>query len=75
MGYYFNGELQPWGNPIALLKFKGLSFFAELRYGLHAYFATKRDNWKPLEKYDAATWIKNGLVKKLFPSFSQNFYL
>jgi len=57
------------------LKFKGLSLFAELRYGLHAYFATKRDNWKPLEKYDVATWIKNGLVKKLFPSFGQNFYL
>jgi len=66
MGYYFNGELQPWGNPIALLKFKGLSFFAKLRYGLHAYFATKRDNWKPLEKYDAATWIKKWVGGEAF---------
>ena len=31
MGYWYNGMLQPWGNPVALLKFKGLSFFAKAR--------------------------------------------
>ena len=24
MGYWYRGMLQPWGNPVALLKFRGL---------------------------------------------------
>jgi protoporphyrinogen oxidase len=58
MGYWYLNILQPWGNPIALLKFKGLGFIAKFRYGIHAFLATKRDNWKPLDKVDAVSWIK-----------------
>lgn len=58
MGYWYLNMLQPWGNPIALLKFKGLGFIAKFRYGIHAFLATKRDNWKPLDKVDAVSWIK-----------------
>lgn len=58
MGYWFRNQLQPWGNPIALLKFKGLSFSAKFRYGLHAFLSTKRDNWKPLDSIEATGWIK-----------------
>jgi protoporphyrinogen oxidase len=57
MGYWYRNELQPWGNPIALLKFRGLSFIAKFRYGLHAYLSTKREDWKPLDKLDAVSWI------------------
>jgi len=35
MGYWFGKRLQPWGNPVALLKVKGLSQSAEIRHGLH----------------------------------------
>lgn len=66
MGYWFNGKLQHWGNPIALLKFQGLSFIAKFRYGLHAFLSTKRDDWKPLEKYDAVTWIKKWVGNEAF---------
>jgi protoporphyrinogen oxidase len=58
MGYWYQGELQPWGNPIALLKFRGLSFIAKFRYGLHAFLATKRNDWRPLDKVDAVRWIQ-----------------
>jgi len=58
MGYWFNGQLQSWGNPIALLKFKGLSFKAKFRYGLHAFLSTKRNNWRPLDDIEASGWIK-----------------
>ena len=61
MGYWFQGELQPWGNPIALLKFRGLGMLAKFRYGLHAYLSTKRDNWKDLDQKDAVTWIRNAV--------------
>ena len=58
MGYWYLGKLQSWGNPLALLKFQGLSLFAKIRYGLHAYIATKRNDWKPLDKINAIDWIR-----------------
>lgn len=58
MGYWYQGKLQPWGNPAALLTFKGLSFVAKFRYGLHAFLSTKRTNWQPLDGVNAVTWIK-----------------
>jgi len=58
MGYWFKGKLQPWGNPVALLRFKGLSLVAKFRYGLHAFLCTKRNDWKPLDNIEATCWIK-----------------
>ncbi len=58
MGYFHNGRVQPWGNPIALLKFKGLSLPAKIRYGIHAFLCTRRNDWKPLDKIEASGWIR-----------------
>lgn len=58
MGYFYQGRLQPWGNPMALLRFKGLGWLAKFRYGLHAFLSTKRDNWRPLDRVEATGWIK-----------------
>ena len=61
MGYWYQDQLQAWGNPIALIKFQGLSFVAKFRYGLHAFLSTKRNDWRPLDKVDAVTWIKRSV--------------
>ena len=58
MGYWYQNRLQPWGNPMALLTFKGLSFSAKFRYGLHAFLSTKRTDWQPLDNVEATGWIK-----------------
>ncbi|WP_275628307.1 NAD(P)/FAD-dependent oxidoreductase [Pseudomonas sp. 273] len=58
MGYWYQGKVQPWGNPFALLKFSGLSFIAKFRYGLHAFLSTKRNDWRPLDHVEATGWIK-----------------
>lgn len=58
MGYWYQNRLQPWGNPIALLKFSGLSVVAKFRYGLHAFLCTKRHDWKPLDNVEATGWIR-----------------
>ncbi|KPN87802.1 NAD(P)/FAD-dependent oxidoreductase [Pseudomonas nunensis] len=58
MGYWYQDQLQPWGNPIALLKFRGLGLIAKIRYGLHAFLCTKRNDWKPLDNVEATGWIK-----------------
>ena len=58
MGYWYQGQLQPWGNPVALLRFKGLGLVAKFRYGLHAFLCTKRTDWKPLDHVEATGWIR-----------------
>ena len=58
MGYWYNGKLQPWGNPVALLNFQGLSLVAKFRYGLHAFLSTKRKDWKSLDQIKATEWIR-----------------
>jgi len=58
MGFYYNGKVLPWGNPLALLKFPGLSLLAKIRYGLHAFLSTKRKDWRTLDKLEASGWIR-----------------
>jgi protoporphyrinogen oxidase len=58
MGYWYRNELQPWGDPVSLLKFRGLGLAAKLRYGLHAFLCTRRKNWKPLDGVEATGWIR-----------------
>lgn len=66
MGYYFQGKVHPWGNPIALLKFPGLSWVAKFRYGLHAFLSTKRDDWRSLDQREASAWIKRWIGQEAF---------
>ena len=58
MGYWYQNRLQAWGNPLALLQFRGLSLIAKFRYGLHAFLCTKRTNWQPLDNVEATGWIR-----------------
>ena len=58
MGYWYQNRLQAWGNPLALLSFKGLGWVAKFRYGLHAFLSIKRNNWKPLDHIEASAWIR-----------------
>lgn len=66
MGYWYQNRLQPWGNPIALLKFKGLSLAAKFRYGLHAFLSVKRNNWKPLDNVEATGWIRRWVGEEAY---------
>ena len=58
MGYWYQGRLQAWGNPIALMGFDGLSLVAKVRYGLHAFLCTKRKDWRSLDHVEASGWIR-----------------
>lgn len=58
MGFWYQNRLQPWGNPIALLKFKGLDFIAKIRYGLHVFLSVRRNRWQDLDQQDAISWVK-----------------
>jgi protoporphyrinogen oxidase len=57
MGYYFDGALHPWGDPVSLLRFPHLSVADKLRYGAMMFFASRRTDWSPLEQVSARDWI------------------
>ena len=66
MGYYYDGNLYDWGNPIALFKFPKLGFIAKFRYGLHAFLSTKRENWQPLDNVEASDWIRKWIGEEAY---------
>ncbi len=66
MGYWYQNQLQAWGNPVALLKFRGLGLIAKFRYGLHAFLATKRTNWRTLDKVEATAWIQRWVGQEAY---------
>ncbi len=66
MGYWYLGRLQAWGNPVAILKFQGLSFAAKFRYGLHAFLSTRRNDWKSLDHVEATGWIKRWVGQEAY---------
>lgn len=66
MAYWYLDRLQPWGNPIALLKFRGLGLLSKFRYGLHAFLSTRRNNWRPLDDKDAVSWIKDWVGQEAY---------
>lgn len=74
MGYYFMGRIQPWGNPRALLAFRGLNLLDKARYGLHAFLATKRDNWQPLDRLEATGWIRRWVGERAYDVLWRNLF-
>jgi protoporphyrinogen oxidase len=66
MGYWYLGVVQPWGNPLALLKFKGLGLFSKIRYGAHIFISTKIKNWEKLDGMEATSWIKKWIGNKAY---------
>jgi protoporphyrinogen oxidase len=58
MGYYYNGELHPWGDPVSLLRFPHLDLASKVRYGLHMFTSTKRQDWRALDRLHADDWVR-----------------
>lgn len=66
MGYWYLNHLQPWGNPWALLTFKGLGLVGKLRYGVHAFWCTRQDEWRSLDKVEATGWIRRWVGEQAY---------
>lgn len=61
MGFFYNGKLYKWGNPLALLYFKGLDPITKIRYALHVFYTKSIDNWDKLDKVNAVQWLQKWL--------------
>ena len=79
MGFYFDGRLYEWGNPLALLRFPGLDFVTKVRYGLHVLHTKGIKDWKALDRVPCTDWLKQWTGERgydvLWRSlFEQKFY-
>jgi protoporphyrinogen oxidase len=79
MGVYAGGRVHEWGDPIALLKYPGLSPVEKLRYGLMMFMAMRRSSAAVLENLSAKQWIESWCGPKVYdamwrPLFDLKFY-
>lgn len=57
MGFFHQGRLNPWGDPVSLLKLPGVGLLTKIRYGLLATLCVRRNRWDALENESAKDWI------------------
>lgn len=79
MGYYLQGRLYPWGDPLSLLRFPGLSLGEKIRYAAMMFFAAKRTKAGRLDRISAKDWITSWCGERVYramwdPLFKLKFY-
>jgi len=79
MAYFYQGRLYPWGDPISLMRFPHLSLLAKVRYGAHAFYSTKRADWRKLDHLRADRWIRSWIGAEAYdklwaPLFRLKFF-
>jgi protoporphyrinogen oxidase len=79
MGLFTKGKLYPWGNPIALLTFPGISILSRLRYSLFAFVSMRRERWDAIETESSKSWITRWCGEEVYqtlwePLFRLKFY-
>jgi len=79
MGYFIDGGLHPWGDPVSLLRFPGLGLLSKLRYGALMFLSTRRERWDALETMSAKDWIVRWCGREVYdrlwrPLFALKFY-
>lgn len=79
MGYYIDGRLEPWGDPLSLLRFPRLSPVEKLRYGAMIFLAVRRRDGGGLEHISAKDWITRWCGARVYerlwaPLFKLKFY-
>lgn len=74
MAYYYRGGVHAWGNPLALLKFPGLSWVAKFRAGLFLFLTSKRNDWRALDRLEATRWMKRWMGAEAYAVLWQKLF-
>ncbi len=69
MGFFFNGTLYKWGNPLHLMRFPGAGLSTKLRYGLHLFLTSKRTRWNSLDRISAYDWLNRNIGRTGYDLF------
>ncbi len=57
MGFYLDGELIRWGDPVSLLAAPKIDIVTKVRYGVQMFLSTKRSDWERLDRISARDWF------------------
>ena len=79
MGYFVDGRLYRFGDPVSLLLFPKLGPIEKLRYGLMAFWSTKRSDWRKLDAISAKDWFIGWCGQRVYdklwkPLFELKFF-
>lgn len=79
MGFFYEGKLYKWGNPVHLLTFPKATLLDKLRYGFHVFLTSKKNNWDSLDNKNAVDWIRSNVGERAYeifwrPLFDLKFY-
>ncbi|WP_138510986.1 NAD(P)/FAD-dependent oxidoreductase [Maricaulis alexandrii] len=66
MGYYLDGRLIRWGDPVSLLLAPGIDIVTKVRYGIQMFTSTKRSDWERLDKISARDWFTGWSGEKAY---------
>ncbi|MVS97922.1 NAD(P)/FAD-dependent oxidoreductase [Devosia marina] len=66
MGYFIDGKTYGWGDPISLLTFPKMGLIDKFRYGLTAFWQTKRPNFDSLEHVSGKDWFLNSMGRRTY---------
>lgn len=74
MGYFYNGRLYPWGNPVALLRFPHLGLISKVRYALHVLYTKGIKDWRSLDRENATSWIRKWVGAEAYDVLWKNAF-
>ncbi len=79
MGYFVDGKLYRFGDPVSLLLFPKLGPVEKVRYGLMAFWSTRRSDWAKLDRISARDWFIGWCGKRVYdklwrPLFQLKFF-
>ena len=66
MGFFNEGELHRWGDPVSLLRLPGLSLLDKFRYGIFAAVCVRRNQWAAIENESAKAWLVRWCGRKVY---------
>lgn len=66
MGFFYKRRLYQLKGAIDLLKFKPLTFFERIRFGLFGLSVMFRKDWKKYDNINAKVWLEKKLGMKIF---------
>ena len=69
MGFFSNGQLSKWGDPVSLFRFPKLSLIDKCRYALFAFVCVRRDSWPSIERESAHSWIRRWCGERVYNRF------
>ena len=79
MGYFYQGKLHNWGDPVSLLRFPGLGLLDKLRYGFKVLYCKGLKSFDELDRIPATAWLKKWLGDRAYkvlwdPLMAMKFY-